>query len=55
MGILRIVLGICFASVALFAQTAQISGSVRDASGASVPERLAIKVTGKRLRVLHAQ
>ena len=44
MGILRIVLGICFASVALFGQTAQISGSIRDASGASVPDAT-IKVT----------
>ena len=34
----------CFASVALFGQTAQISGSVRDASGASVPDAT-IKVT----------
>ena len=44
MGIQRIVLGICLASVALFGQTAQISGSVRDASGSSVPDAT-IKVT----------
>jgi len=43
-GIRRIVLCICFASVGLFAQTAQISGSVRDASGSSVPDAT-IKVT----------
>src|SRR4249919_1662407 len=44
MGIRQIVLGICFASVGLFAQTAQISGSVRDASGSSVPDAT-IRVT----------
>ena len=43
-GIRRIALCICFASVALLGQTAQISGIVRDASGSSVPEAT-IKVT----------
>ena len=44
MGIRQIVLGFCFASVGLFAQTAQISGNVRDASGSSVPDAT-IRVT----------
>src|ERR1700692_1813486 len=44
MGIHRLLLGICFASVALLGQTAQISGIIRDVSGASVPDAM-IKVT----------